>query len=67
LYLGTVFSALLEIADESANTVLSRKCESADGHLTNNSTAMKIGMAAKRHKKHKNKISGLVISMGNNE
>jgi len=24
-------------------------------------------MAAKRHKKHKNKISGLVISMGYNE
>jgi len=27
----------------------------------------KIDMAAKRHKKHKNKISGLVISMGYNE
>jgi hypothetical protein len=24
-------------------------------------------MAAKRHKKHKNKISGFVISMGNKE
>jgi len=28
---------------------------------------MKIDMAAKRHKKHKNKISDLVISVGYNE
>jgi hypothetical protein len=28
---------------------------------------VKIDLAAKRHKKHKNKISGLVISMGYNE
>jgi hypothetical protein len=27
----------------------------------------KVDMAAKRHKKHKNKISRLVISMGYNE
>jgi hypothetical protein len=27
----------------------------------------KVDMAAKRRKKHKNKISGLVISMGYNE
>jgi len=26
-----------------------------------------LDMAAKRHKRHKNKISGLVISMGYNE
>jgi hypothetical protein len=26
-----------------------------------------VDMAAKRHKKHKNKISGLLISMGYNE
>jgi len=28
---------------------------------------LNIDMAAKGHKKHKNKISGLVISMGYNE
>jgi hypothetical protein len=28
------------------------------------SSAAKIDIAAKRHKKHKNKISGLLISMG---
>jgi len=43
LHLDTVFSAFPEMTDASANTVLSRKRESADGHETINSTAMKIG------------------------
>jgi len=67
LLLGTVLSAFPEMTDAFANTVVWRKRGSVDGHETINSPEMKIDMAAKRHKKHKNKISGLVISMAYNE
>jgi hypothetical protein len=43
LHLDTVFLDFREMSDASANTMLSRKRESAYGHETINSTAMKIG------------------------
>jgi hypothetical protein len=55
------------MTDASTIQVRLRKRESAEGHLANSSAALKIGVAAKKHIKHKNKISGLVISKGDNE